>query len=85
MAELMTAGEKIWMEFKSTLLPYIIAAVVVTVLITEHRRTVEALAAMNSQLAVAVANQGEELGNMRDLLATQGFVSVPTDGNPTSP
>ena len=62
-----------WNEFKNTILPWVLAAGVVTFLITEHRRTTDALLGANSRLAEAVEEQGKALEGVRQLLASQGY------------
>jgi len=67
----------IWMEFKNTVLPWLLAAGVVTFLVAEHRRTTEALMTANGRLAEAVAQQGKALEGVRQLLASQGYTLPP--------
>ena len=67
----------IWTEFKNAILPWLLAAAVVTFLITEHRRTTEALVAANARLANAVDQQGKALDGVRALLASQGYTLPP--------
>ncbi len=66
-----------WAEFKTTILPWLLAAGVVTFLIAEHRRTTEALVAANARLAEAVETQGRALEGVRQLLASQGYTLPP--------
>jgi hypothetical protein len=67
----------IWSEFKNTLLPWLLAGGVVAFLITEHRRTTEALLQANGRLANAVEEQGKALDGVRSLLASQGYTLPP--------
>jgi hypothetical protein len=67
----------IWIEFKNTILPWLLAAGVVTFLIMEHRRTTEALMSANGRLAEAVEQQGRALEGVRQLLASQGYTLPP--------
>lgn len=67
----------IWMEFKNTILPWLIAGGVVAFLIIEHRRTTEALLGANARLADAVTQQGKALDGVRSLLASQGYTLPP--------
>ena len=67
----------IWMEFKTTILPWLLAGGVVAFLISEHRRTTAALVEANSRLASAVEQQGEALDGVRTLLAKQGYTLPP--------
>jgi hypothetical protein len=67
----------IWIEFKNTVLPWLLAAGVVAFLIAEHRRTTEALLTANTRLAEAVEAQGEALEGVRALLAAQGYTLPP--------
>lgn len=67
----------IWTEFKTTILPWLIAAAVVVLLITEHQRTTNALVAANGRLAEAVELQGRALDGVRELLAKQGYTLPP--------
>lgn len=67
-----------WTEFKNTILPWVLAAGVVTFLVTEHRRTTEALLGANARLAAAVEVQGQALEGVRQLLAAQGYTLPPT-------
>ena len=67
----------IWQEFKTTLLPWLLAAGVVAFLISEHRRTTQALLDANSRLADAVEEQGKALEGVRALLASQGYTLPP--------
>lgn len=66
-----------WVEFKTTILPWLIAAAVVVLLITEHQRTTNALIAANGRLAEAVELQGRALDGVRELLAKQGYTLPP--------
>jgi hypothetical protein len=68
---------QIWVEFKTAILPWLIAAAVITLLIWEHNRTTEALVSANGRLADAVELQGKALDGVRDLLATQGYTLPP--------
>ena len=67
----------IWTEFKTTILPWLLAGGVVTFLIAEHRRTTDALLAANARLATAVDQQGKALDGVRGLLASQGYTLPP--------
>ena len=67
----------IWTEFKNAILPWLLAAAVVTFLIAEHRRTTGALLEANTRLADAVEKQGEALDGVRKLLASQGYTLPP--------
>lgn len=67
----------IWTEFKNAILPWLLASAVVAFLITEHRRTTEALLAANARLASAVDQQGKALDGVRTLLASQGYTLPP--------
>jgi hypothetical protein len=71
----------IWIEFKTTILPWLVAAAVVALLITEHRRTTDALVGANARLAAAVETQGRALDGVRDLLASQGYTLPPFDAS----
>lgn len=70
----------LWVEFKNTILPWLLAAGVVTFLVTEHRRTTNALIEANSRLATAVEQQGAALDGVRALLSAQGYTLPPLDG-----
>jgi hypothetical protein len=70
----------LWIEFKNTILPWVLAGGVVAFLITEHRRTTEALLGANARLAAAVEEQGKALDGVRALLAAQGYTMPPLDG-----
>jgi len=70
-----------WVEFKNTLLPWILAAGVVAFLINEHRNTTAALLAANARLAEAVESQGKALDGVRALLAAQGYTLPPLAGS----
>jgi hypothetical protein len=67
----------IWLEFKTTILPWLLAGLVVSFLIAEHRRTTDALLNANSRLAQAVEQQGKALDGVRALLAAQGYTLPP--------
>jgi hypothetical protein len=67
----------IWIEFKNTILPWILAGAVVAFLIAEHRRTTNALLDANGRLAGAVEQQGKALDGVRALLASQGYTLPP--------
>jgi hypothetical protein len=67
----------IWMEFKNTILPWLLAGGVVAFLIAEHRRTTAALVDANTRLAAAVEQQGQALDGVRSLLAAQGYTLPP--------
>lgn len=67
----------IWLEFKSTILPWLLAGGVVAFLVAEHRRTTAALLDANTRLASAVEQQGKALDGVRALLASQGYTLPP--------
>ena len=67
----------IWVEFKTTILPWLLAGGVVAFLISEHRRTTAALVEANTRLAAAVEQQGQALDGVRGLLAKQGYTLPP--------
>jgi hypothetical protein len=67
----------IWIEFKNTILPWILASGVVAFLVSEHRQTVQALMTANTRLAEAVDQQGKALEGVRQLLAAQGYTLPP--------
>jgi hypothetical protein len=67
----------IWIEFKNTILPWLLAGAVVTFLIAEHHRTTDALLQANNRLATAVETQGKALDGVRGLLASQGYTLPP--------
>jgi hypothetical protein len=66
-----------WVEFKNTILPWLLAASVVTFLVMEHRRTTDALLGANARLAEAVEQQGKALEGVRALLSAQGYTVPP--------
>jgi hypothetical protein len=70
----------IWLEFKNTILPWLIAGGVVAFLLVEHRRTTDALVGANARLADAVTQQGKALDGVRALLAAQGYTLPPLAG-----
>ena len=70
----------IWLEFKNTILPWLIAGAVIAFLIIEHRRTTDALVGANARLADAVTQQGKALDGVRALLASQGYTLPPLAG-----
>jgi hypothetical protein len=70
---------QLWTEFKNTLLPWLLAAGVVAFLISEHRRTTQALLEANARLAAAVEQQGKALDGVRELLSAQGYTLPPLD------
>ena len=67
----------IWTEFKTSILPWLLAGAVVTFLIAEQRRTTQALLDANGRLADAVEQQGKALDGVRALLASQGYTLPP--------
>jgi hypothetical protein len=67
----------IWTEFKTTILPWLLAGAVVAFLISEHRRTTQAMLDANTRLADAVEDQGKALEGVRSLLASQGYTLPP--------
>ena len=67
----------IWNEFKTAILPWLLAAAVVAFLIAEHRRTTGALLDANTRLSNAVEQQGKALEGVRALLASQGYTLPP--------
>ena len=68
-----------WVEFKNTILPWLLAGGVVAFLVTEHRRTTDAMLSANTRLAEAVEAQGDALEGVRELLAAQGYTLPPFD------
>ncbi len=67
-----------WVEFKNTILPWLLAGSVVTFLVMEHRRTTDALMGANARLAEAVEEQGSKaLEGVRQLLSAQGYTVPP--------
>ena len=69
----------LWVEFKNTILPWLLAGAVVTFLVMDHRRTTAALIEANARLAAAVEQQGKALDGVRSLLAAQGYTLPPLD------
>jgi hypothetical protein len=67
----------IWIEFKNAVLPWLLAGAVVAFLISEHRRTTNALVEANARLSNAVEQQGKALDGVRALLASQGYTLPP--------
>jgi hypothetical protein len=67
----------IWLEFKNTILPWMLAGSVVAFLVAEHRRMTGALLDANTRLASAVEQQGKALDGVRALLASQGYTLPP--------
>ena len=68
---------QIWTEFKTAILPWVLAALFIGVLMMESRRTTGALGAANARLTEALASQGRALDGVRDLLAAQGYTLPP--------
>ena len=66
-----------WTEFKTTLLPWLIASAVVALVIVESHRTTAQLLAMNQTLTLAVQEQGKTLEGVRQLLGAQGYTVSP--------
>jgi hypothetical protein len=66
-----------WVEFKNTILPWLLAGSVVSFLVMEHRRTTDALLGANARLAAAVEEQGRALDGVRALLSAQGYTVPP--------
>jgi hypothetical protein len=66
-----------WTEFKNTILPWLLAAGIVTFLVNEHRQTTQALLGANQRLSTAVEEQGKALEGVRQLLASQGYTLPP--------
>jgi hypothetical protein len=66
-----------WVEFKNTILPWLLAGSVVSFLVMEHRRTTDALMGANARLAEAVEEQGKALEGVRQLLSAQGYTVPP--------
>lgn len=71
----------IWNEFKTTILPWLLAGAVVALLMLEHQRTTDALVGANARLADAVEAQGRALDGVRELLAAQGYTLPPFEGS----
>jgi hypothetical protein len=69
----------LWVEFKNAILPWLLAAAVVSFLVMEHRRMTEALLEANGRLAEAVETQGTALEGVRQLLAAQGYTLPPLE------
>jgi hypothetical protein len=67
----------IWKEFKNSILPWLLAGVVLAFLIAEQRRTTQARLDANARLADAVEQQGVALDDVRALLASQGYILPP--------
>ena len=70
-------GMHIWTEFKTAILPWVLAGAVVSFMIAEHRRTTAALVDANTRLASAVEQQGKALDGIRALLSSQGYTLPP--------
>ena len=70
-----------WVEFKNTILPWLLAGGVVAFLVSEHRRTTTAMLSANTRLAEAVEAQGDALEGVRELLAAQGYTLPPFDAS----
>jgi large-conductance mechanosensitive channel len=66
-----------WKEFRNSILPWLLAGVVVAFLVAEQRRTTQARLDANARLADAVEQQGKALDDVRALLASQGYTLPP--------
>jgi hypothetical protein len=69
--------DKFWLEFKTTVFPWIIAALVVLALQYANRLHIESLKAETAGLRQVNAQLSEQVGRMTEFLATQGYVASP--------
>ena len=70
-----------WTEFKSAILPWVIAGLLVWLVVSDGRRRDEEMAAQQLRLS-------QSLENIHLLMSTQGFISppiTPTDQTAGSP
>lgn len=72
-----------WTVFETRILPWLIAAAVVALVISESHRTTAQMVGMNEQLGKAVAAQAEALEGIRQLLGTQGYTVGPFQAGPS--
>jgi len=66
-----------WIEFKTTLLPWILAAAVVALIIAEAHRTTAQLVAVNESLTQVLQEQGRVLDRLQQTLSVQGYTVSP--------
>jgi len=70
-----------WVEFKTVLLPYVIAALYVGLFIYQSERHEAQQSSDAVAFAEAVQGQTEALQTIHTLLSTQGYVTVPMAGS----
>jgi Tfp pilus assembly protein PilN len=70
-----------WKEFKETVLPYLVAVLVVvlTVWLTDRERA--SYKESNERLTTQIEALSNELGGIRELMSKQGYVLPPQKGS----
>ena len=66
-----------WTEFKTTILPWLLAAAVIGLVIVESHRTMAQMMAINQTLTAALQTQGEALDGIQRLIGQQGYTVSP--------
>jgi len=67
-----------WMEFKTTILPWVVAAAFIALAQLNHLREVRTLEEANARLTSVIGEMREELRATNHLLSTQGYTLPPT-------
>lgn len=70
----------IWSEFKQTLLPWVIAALVIGVLLFESHRNSQTILDISARQTEAMREQAKTLDGIRTLMSQQGYVVPPSLG-----
>ena len=70
-----------WTEFKTTILPWLLAVGMITLFLGEEHHISTMLLSSNTQLVKALEAHGSALSGITKLLSEQGYVVPPTDGS----
>lgn len=69
--------EKLWNEFKTTVFPWLIAALVSAALQYANQLHIQSLKDETAGLRQVNAQLADQVGRMTEFLATQGYVASP--------
>ena len=74
--------EKFWNEFKTTVFPWVIAALMLVTLQYANHLHIQSLKEEAAGLRQVNAQFSEQIGRMTEFLATQGYVASPFRPSP---
>lgn len=74
--------EKFWNEFKTTVFPWVMAAIMAAALQYANQLHITSLKDENAGLRQVNTHLSEQVGRMNEFLATQGYVASPFRPSP---